>query len=86
MLAKVLKIYFEYGNFSSRFVADKLGISEIIVDEYKKQLIRMGYLKKQDECSLEACKTCSCGCVGKKLNPIVNWNITDKGYKIIEKC
>ena len=83
MLTEVLSVYFNDGIFSSRYVSEKLGITKEIAEEYKMQLIRMGYIQKQEECTMESCKSCSCGCSGKKLNGVINWDITEKGYKVI---
>lgn len=84
MLNNVLTFIAKEGDFSTSSIAKKLKISETMVEDIKEQLKRMGYIEKI-ECDTEICEKCSCGC-GKirKLNKTTNWNITEKGKKIID--
>lgn len=84
MLNKVLEFINKEGNFSSRVIARELNIQESMVDDLKNKLINMGYISKVS-CDMSACEKCSCGCSSKKLNDKVDWEITKKGYNLLNK-
>ncbi|MDS0526615.1 FeoC-like transcriptional regulator [Clostridium sp. SHJSY1] len=84
MLNKVLEIINKESNFSSRFIARQLNLQETMVDDLKNKLISMGYIAKIS-CDMSACEKCSCGCSSKKLNDKVDYEITKKGYNLLNK-
>ncbi|MBD7912966.1 MULTISPECIES: FeoC-like transcriptional regulator [Clostridium] len=84
MLNKVLEFINREGNFSSRVIAREFNLQESMVDDFKNKLINMGYIAKIS-CDMSACEKCSCGCSTKKLNDKVDWEITKKGYELLNK-
>ena len=85
MIFKILTYVNNGGSFSTSSISKELGINEFMVDKYKEQLIKQGYIKKKEECSSEACSRCSCGCSSKSLNAIIQWEITEKGINLLNK-
>ena len=85
MIFKILTYVNNGGSFSTSSISKELCISESIVDMYKEQLIKQGYIKKKEECSSEMCSKCSCGCSSKSLNRIIQWEITEKGVNLLNK-
>ncbi|GAA0071024.1 hypothetical protein UT300003_25480 [Clostridium sardiniense] len=84
MLKDILNYMYANKDFSSKNIAKNLEMSEEVVDEYKNKLELTGYIKKGD-CSSAACEKCSCGCNEKSLNPIIQWEFTDKALNLIKR-
>ncbi|RDY23773.1 hypothetical protein CHF27_006530 [Romboutsia maritimum] len=84
MLIKVLDCLNKKGNFSARIISKELNIPELIVEDLKDKLIKMECIRKVN-CDQSLCEKCTCGCSSTKLNDKVDWEITDKGYKILNK-
>ena len=84
MVFKVLDFLNKEGNFSTKTISRELNIPEIIVEDIKENLIKMECIKKI-ECNKSLCEKCSCGCNSAKLNDKIDWEITDKGKKILNK-
>ncbi|OPF52605.1 hypothetical protein BH721_04935 [Clostridium baratii] len=84
MIKDIIRYIYENNDFSSKGIAEGLDVSEQIIEQYKEKLILNGYIKKDDGCTSTKCEKCSCGCSQKSLNPVVQWEITDKGFKLIK--
>lgn len=84
MLYKVLEFLHKEGNFSTKAISKELSIPELIIDDLKSRLISMGYIKKIT-CDRTMCEKCTCGCSTKKLNDKIDWEITEKGIKLLNK-
>ncbi|MEG1481488.1 hypothetical protein [Clostridium sp.] len=85
MIKEIIRYIYENKDFSTSGISKGLGLSEGIVDQYKEKLLLSGYIYKEESCSSEACKKCSCGCNDKMLNPILQWGISDKGINLIKR-
>lgn len=88
MLKAILKIMKNSNEFSSSTIAKELNISETMVEIYKEQLEQKGYIRKisLSGCSQEHCSSCGCGCgSSKSLNSISGWEITEKGFLVLQK-
>lgn len=88
MIVRLLK-YLDAGNdFSDKAVQVNLKLSEFMAQHYKEQLIKGEYIKKVDglDCNM-ACASCpsKCGAASTTDNQIIMWEITDKGFNVIEK-
>ena len=84
MIKEILNDLKKNGDFSSKAISRNLNIPKEIVDDMKDKLIKMGYLEKK-ECNESMCKGCSCGCSNRELNKSLEWIITEKGEKIINR-
>lgn len=86
MLKSILKLMKDSNEFSSSLISKNLNISETMVDIYKDQLEKKGYIKKiiLSGCSQEQCSSCGCGC-SNNLSSIYGWEITKKGIVLLEK-
>lgn len=82
MIKGIINYMYKNNDFSVEGISKALDISEEIISEYKKKLESGGYIKRES-CTTEKCKGCSCGCNEKTLNPIIKWEVTDKGLKLI---
>lgn len=84
-LKEILKVMKESGEFSSANIAKKLNISELMVEMYKEQLEKKGFINKTtiSGCSTEKCSNCGCGC-SNNLSPLSGWEITKKGLNLID--
>ncbi len=83
LIKEIINYIYKNNDFSVEGIAKALDISEDIASEYKKKLESGGYIKRES-CSTEKCKGCSCGCSDKTLNPIIKWEVTSKGLKLIK--
>ena len=84
MLLRILSLLHEKGNFSTNFISKELGLPTALVEDIKNKLISSGYIR-QASCDTSMCEKCSCGCSTKMLNDKIEWEITDKGYKVLKK-
>lgn len=88
MIVRLLNYLDEGNDFSDKAVQLNLGLSEFMAQEYKRQLISGNYIKKVDNLncntSCGACKT-PCGFAGTMDNQVIMWEITEKGFNVIEK-
>ena len=88
MIVRLLKYLNEGNDFSDKAVQLNLGISEFMAQQYKKQLISGGHIKKADglDCNT-ACGSCKtpCGYAGSMENQLIMWEITEKGMNVLEK-
>lgn len=85
MLKDILRIMKDSGEFSSASIASKLNISEAMVDMYKEQLEKKGFINKTtlSGCSAEKCSSCGCGC-SSNLSPLSGFEITKKGLSLLD--
>lgn len=85
MLKDILKIMKESGEFSSEAIASKLNISEAMVDMYKEQLEKKGFINKTNlsGCSSAKCSGCGCGC-SSNLSKLSGFEITKKGLSLLD--
>ena len=86
MLKDILRYMQKYGEFETKVIAKNLNLNEMIVEQCKEELIKKGYIIKEDDsCVIEKCKSCTCDCSGKSLNEFSSWKFSEKAIKIINK-
>lgn len=85
MILEILTIIYEKRTFSSKLIAEEMGISIELVEEFKKRIQAMNLIKMEEKCEKDSCNKCSCGCSSKNLNSMVTWEITEKGMKLLRK-
>ena len=86
MFKEVLKYMQGHGEFDTKIIAKGLKLNEAIVQQCKEELIKKGYIIKDDIiCTTEKCGSCTCDCSGKMLNEFSSWKFTEKAMKIINK-
>ena len=84
MLKEILKIIHESGYFSNKALAAQLNASEEVIADAINQLVRMGYIKKDERVAIpkSACGGCpharSCN---KEI--VVTYQITEKGRELV---
>lgn len=85
MLKKVLNEIKNAKVYSKHQIARNLGVSESLLDDMIKTLIRMGYLK--EDLGSPTCETKCAGCSVSKCSttPIKMLSITKKGEKLINQ-
>lgn len=83
MIIDILKYLNDGGTFSISAIAKNLNISDDMAKEYREKLIKFNYIRKVNSCSSEMCSKCACGCSSKTLSNLETWEITEKGFKVI---
>ena len=85
MLKKVLNEIKNAKVYSKHQIARNLGVSESLLDDMIKTLIRMGYLK--EDLGSPTCETKCAGCLVSKcsITPIKMLSITKKGERLINQ-
>lgn len=84
MLKELLISINKSGFLSTKVLADELKISEPMVEEGVKQLLRLGYILKEE--TGDSCSTACGGCPFAKScskDIVTMYRITDKGNSII---
>lgn len=85
MFKDILMYMKKYGEFDTKLIAKSLKLNEVIVEQCKEELIKKGYIIKEDTfCAIEKCKSCSCDCSGKLLNEFSAWKFSEKAMKILK--
>ncbi|SHE33599.1 hypothetical protein [Clostridium fallax] len=85
MIIRILNFINNGGEFSSKAISKELGISEIMAEQLREQLIKQEYIKREEGCKPEMCSKCNCGCSNKALNDIIKWELTEKSKNALKK-